>query len=63
MTSNMQNDPPNRPSLDQLISLREAAKISGLSAGHLSLLVRRGEVWGVKLSRNWVTTAQGLPGP
>ena len=27
MTSNMQNDPPNRPSLDQLISLREAASL------------------------------------
>jgi excisionase family DNA binding protein len=48
------------PGLDELISLREAAKLSGLSAGHLRLLVRRGELWGVKLGRNWVTTAKAV---
>ena len=50
----------DQPSLDELISLREAAELSGLSAGHLRLLVRRGELWGVKLGRNWVTTAQAV---
>ena len=48
------------PSLDELISLREAAELSGLSAGHLRLLIRRGDIWGVKLGRNWVTTAQAI---
>ena len=48
------------PSLDELISLREAARLSGLSTRHLRLLVRRGEMWGVKLGRNWVTTAQAV---
>jgi excisionase family DNA binding protein len=48
------------PSLDELISLREAAELSGLSASHLRLLVRRGDIWGVKLGHNWVTTAEAV---
>ena len=39
----------DQPSLDELISLREAAELSGLSASHLALLVRRGDIWGVKV--------------
>ena len=35
--------------LDDLLSLSEAAAISGLSASHLRLLVRSGEIWGRKL--------------
>ena len=50
----------DQPSLDELISLPDAAELSGLSAGHLRLLVRRGDIWGVKLGRNWVTTAQAI---
>ena len=49
-----------QPSLDELMPLREAAELSGLSAGHLRLLVSRGDIWGVKLGRNWVTTAQAV---
>ena len=60
MTKNIDERPSEQPSLDDLISLREAAKLSGLSAGHLRLLVRRGELWGVKLGRNWVTTTQAI---
>lgn len=37
------------PSLDELITLREAAELSGLSESHLRLLVRRGEIWGMEL--------------
>lgn len=48
------------PSLNNLISLREASSLSGLSAGHLRLLISRGEIWGVKLGRNWVTTAKAV---
>ena len=50
----------NPPSLDELISLRETSELSGLSAGHLRLLVRRGKLWGVKLGCNWVTTTQAI---
>ena len=49
-----------QPRVEELISLREAAERSGLSASHLRLLVRRGDIWGMKLGRNWVTTAQAV---
>ena len=48
------------PSLDERITLHEAAKSSGLSASHLRLLVRRGDVWGVKLGHYWLTTTQAV---
>lgn len=48
------------PNLDELISLSEAAELSGLSAGHLRLLVNQGKLWGKKLGRNWVTTARAV---
>jgi excisionase family DNA binding protein len=50
----------DQPSLDELISLREAAELSGLSASHLRLLVSRGDIWGQKIGRNWVTTAEAV---
>lgn len=46
--------------LDRLISLAEAAKISGLSAGHLRLLVKQGKLWGAKIGRNWITTEEAV---
>ena len=50
----------DQPRLDELISLREAANMSGLSLGHLGLLIRKGELWGKKIGRNWVTTEQAV---
>jgi hypothetical protein len=49
------NSSSHLPSLDELITLREAAGLSGLSTSHLALLVRRGDIWGVKLGHNWLT--------
>lgn len=43
-----------------LISLAQAADLSGLSPGHLRLLVSQGKLWGVKIGRNWVTTAAAV---
>ena len=60
MENNADMSNSDQPSLDELISLREAAELSGLSSGHLRLLVSRGELWGVKLGRNWVTTAKAV---
>jgi excisionase family DNA binding protein len=40
----------------QLITLAEAAELSGLSHSHLRLLVRRGMIWGKKFGRDWLTT-------
>ena len=58
VTHNDDNSGSDLPSLDELIPLREAAELSGLSASHLRLLVSRGDIWGVKLGQNWFTTAQ-----
>ena len=55
------NPPPpqsgaDQPPLDQLLSLSDAAERRGLSASHLGLLVRTGQLWGVKLGASWYTT-------
>ena len=50
----------NQPRLDELISLQEAAVLSGLSQPHLSLLIRQRKLWGKKIGRNWVTTEQAV---
>ena len=52
----------DQPQLDELIPLSAAADLSGLSPSHLRLLVMSGEMWGKKLGRNWVTTAQAVRG-
>ncbi len=46
--------------LDDLLSLKDAAKYGGMSASHLRLLVRNGELKGKKIGRNWVTTKQAV---
>ena len=48
------------PSLDERISLREAAKLGGLFASHLRLLVRRGDLWGVRMGHYWLTTPEAV---
>ena len=48
------------PSLDQLISLKEAAKQSGMSNSHLRLLARTKEMWAIKMGRTWFTTEQAV---
>jgi hypothetical protein len=54
-------DSDTQPSLEELISLKKAAKLSGLSQGHLSHLIRNGDLWGTKLDgRNWFTTEQAV---
>ncbi len=41
---------------ERLISLAEAAGLSGLSHSHLRLLVRQDKIRGVKIGRDWLTT-------
>jgi hypothetical protein len=50
----------SQPDLDDLISLSEAAERAGLSASHLRLLVRNGDLWGRKIGRNWITTSRAI---
>jgi hypothetical protein len=43
----MENNPndSNQPNLEDLISLKEAAALSGLSQDHLRRLAGRGDLW------------------
>lgn len=43
-------------SLDGLISLNEASRISGLSSDHLRRLMENGLITGKKVGRDWITT-------
>ena len=45
---------------EELISLSEAAAISGLSLKHLGLLARDGKLRARKIGRNWVTTRKAV---
>jgi len=60
MLSKENEDDADQPKLDELIPLSKAAEISGLSPNHLRLLVGRGELWGEKIGRNWVTTEEAV---
>ena len=45
---------------EELISLSEAAAISGFTLKHLGLLARTGKLRARKIGRNWVTTREAL---
>ena len=44
----------------ELITLKEAAKICGLSAAHLRRLAGAGKIWAKKMGPIWVTTAEAV---
>ncbi len=48
------------PRADELISLRQASKISGISPNHLRLLVSKRKIWGKKIDSFWVTTEEAV---
>lgn len=60
MTGSDKEGNGNQPGLDELISLSEAAELSGLSSGYLRILVRKGMLEGKKIGRNWVTTEKAV---
>ena len=45
---------------ERLISLKEAAALSGLSHSHLRLLARTGKIDARRLGRDWFTTEQAV---
>jgi hypothetical protein len=49
-----------KPQIDELISLYEAAELSGLSISLIRRLVGDGRIWGKKIGRNWVTTESAV---
>jgi hypothetical protein len=60
MTDSHEKKVTDSQQLEDLITLQEAATQSGLSSSHLRLLVRRGDLWGRKLGRNWFTTREAV---
>ena len=51
----------DRPSWPDLIPLRKATEISGLTQEHLANRIRKGDLWGTKLGgRNWFTTKEAI---
>ena len=54
------NEDEEQPTLNDLISLQEASKLSGLSHDHLRRLAGQGKLWAKKIGRNWVTTEQAV---
>jgi len=57
MVNNFEN---YTPSIYDLISLRQAADICGLSQPHLRLLVRGKKFWAIKIDTMWLTTKDAL---
>jgi len=60
MSGKRKKSDSDEPKLEELITLEEAAELSGLSAPHLRLLVRSEKLWGKKIGHNWLTTAQAV---
>ena len=60
MADNNDQTKANKPGLDDVITLGEAARISGLSPDHLRRLAGRGDLWAKKTGRDWMTTEQAV---
>jgi hypothetical protein len=50
----------DQPSLDDLITLKEAASLCELSHDHLRRLAGQGILWAKKIGRDWVTTERAV---
>jgi excisionase family DNA binding protein len=53
-------DSEYQPRWNELITLQEAAKFSGLSYSHVRHLARKKEIWAKKLGRDWFTTEKAV---
>ena len=53
-------DSEYQPRWYELITLQEAAKLSGLSYSHVRYLARQKEIWAKKLGRDWFTTEEAV---
>ena len=49
-----------KPSIDDLVSLRQAASFSGYTTNHLRLLISHGDLWARKIDSLWVTTEEAV---
>ena len=46
--------------INDLITVREAAKLSGYNPDYISSLIRSGKLRGTKVGKNWMTTADDV---
>ena len=49
-----------QPGIKDLISLRQASEITGLTTNHLRLMISRDKLWAWKIDSLWVTTKEAL---
>ena len=49
-----------KPSVDELITLRQASEYSGLATSHLRRLLGNQKVWGKKFGGTWLTTKYAI---
>jgi len=54
------NQPDTNPNLRDLITLKQAAELSGLSYSHLRLLARQEKIRAIRLGHEWFTTAKDI---
>ena len=49
-----------QPNLNDLISLRQASEVTGLTTNHLRLIISHEKLWAKKIDTFWVTTDEAL---
>ena len=49
-----------KPSIDELITLRQASEFSGLTTSHLRRLLGNQKIWGKKIDSIWLTTESAI---
>ncbi len=54
------DQPESTPDLRDLITLKQAAEISGLSYSHLRLLARKEKIRAIRLGHEWFTTVKDI---
>ena len=55
-----EEQPESTPDLRELITLKQAAELSGLSYSHLRLLARKEKIRALRLGHEWFTTAKDV---
>lgn len=55
-----EEQPDSTPNLSDLITLKQAAELSGLSYSHLRLLARKEKIRAIRLGHEWFTTAKDI---
>lgn len=49
------------PSINELISLRQASTYCGLTTSHFRRLLGKGKLWGIKIDSIWLITEYAIP--